>query len=161
MLYKDVGYNVSGKTNNTHTTAMKLIKLQSIISNFAQDMADAMSADPEIKAARQAGLEKIKAAKDAEATHRREAREQRKLLKVAHKEERLALRKKQDAEFDLLLETQKISEISKVEAINSAKIALREECRDIRKALAAKVAKADAYVEFAPTMEDIVPPATA
>ena len=140
---------------------MKLIKIQSLISNFAQDMADAMSADPEIKAARKAGLEKIKACREAAAVQRREARQHRKLLKVAHKEERLALRKKQDAEFDLLLETQKIGRTNKVEAINSAKIELRETCRDIRKALAAKVAKADAYVEFSPTMEDIMPPAAA
>lgn len=138
---------------------MKLVKLQSFISNFAQDMADAMSAVPEIKAARQAGLEKIKAAKEAAAAQRREAREQRKLLKVAHKEERLILRKKQGAEFDLLLETQKISRTNKVEAINSAKIELREKCREIRKILAAKAAKADAYVESSPIIEDIMPPA--
>ena len=140
---------------------MKLIKIQSLISQFAQDVADAMSSDPEIKAARQAGLEKIKAAKEAASAQRREAREQRKLLKVAHKEERLALRKKQDAEFDLLLENQKLGELNKVEAVTAAKIELRETCRDIRKALAAKVAKADAYVEFAPTMGDIAPPAAA
>jgi len=140
---------------------MKLVKLQSFISNFAQDVADAMSSDPEIKAARQAGLEKIKAVQAAASAQRREAREHRKLLKVAHKDERAALRKKQEAEFQLLLETQKIVRTNKVEAINSAKIELRETCRDIRKALAAKVAKADAYVEFSPTMEDIVPPAAA
>lgn len=140
---------------------MKLVKLQLFISNFAQDVADAMSSDPEIKAARQAGLEKIKAAKEAVSAQRREAREHRKLLKVAHQDELAALRKKQDAEFDLLLETQKLGELNKVEAVTAAKIELREKCRSLRKILAAKVAKADAYVEFAPTMEDIAPSAAA
>jgi hypothetical protein len=129
---------------------MKLIKLQSVISNFAQDMADAMSTDPDIKAARRDGLEKIKAAKVEAGAQRREAQQQRKLLKLAHKEERRALRNSQGVEFDLLLETQKIAQSNKAEAVTAAKVELREKCRAIRKALAARAGKADAYVELTP-----------
>lgn len=140
---------------------MKLIKLQSFMSNFAQDMADAMSADPEIKAARQEGLEKIKEAKAAAANQRREARIGRKLLRAAHKQERRALRCKQGAEFDVLLENQKGCKLSKVEAVTAAKIDKRNKCRDIRKSQAEKSAQADAHIEFTPTMEEIFPPIVA
>lgn len=124
---------------------MKLIKLQSFISNFAQDMADAMSADPEIKAARQEGLEKVKAVKAAAAAKARSDRKSRKELKAAHKEERKVVALKQKAEFALIRAMHEINSHASKAALTAAKVKMREQLRDIRKEQAEKSTKAEAY----------------